>query len=70
MATVTVSSKYQISIPPEAREQLHIRPGQKLDVLIYDGMMHFVPVLPMDALHGMFRGMEVPYEREKTDRAL
>ena len=32
----TVSSKYQIVIPKEVRERLHIQPGQRIQVSIED----------------------------------
>lgn len=70
MTTVTVSPEYQVSIPPDARKQLNILPGQKLEILVYDGQMHFVPVEPVQALYGIFKDAEIPCEREKQDRPL
>ncbi|RPJ15663.1 MAG: AbrB/MazE/SpoVT family DNA-binding domain-containing protein, partial [Deltaproteobacteria bacterium] len=37
MQTVTVSPKYQIVIPKAVREALHLRPGQKMQVIEYAG---------------------------------
>ncbi len=37
MTTVTVSSKYQIVIPKEIRQAMDLRPGQKLQVVLYEG---------------------------------
>lgn len=68
--SVTVSPDYQITLPPEAREQFNIRPGQELEILIYDGQMHIVPVEPIESLYGIFKGAEIPYERDKQDRPL
>ena len=70
MASVTISPEYQISIPPEVREKLHIEPGQKLEILVYDGQMHFVPIVPIESLFGLFKGAEIANEREKQDRPL
>ena len=70
MASVTISPEYQVSIPPEVREKLNIQPGQKLEILVYDGQMHFVPVVPVESLFGIFKGFEIPYEREKRDRPI
>ena len=33
MGAVKVSPKYQVVIPREVRESLHIRPGQRLEVV-------------------------------------
>lgn len=60
--SVTVSSEYQITIPPEMREQL--------EILIYDGQLHCMPVEPIESLYGIFKGAEIPYERDKEDRLL
>lgn len=42
-ATVTVSSKNQIVIPREAREKLHITPGERLLVLCRDDRVILIP---------------------------
>lgn len=39
MLTVTVSSKYQIVIPKEARKKLNVRPGDQLLVHFEDQQM-------------------------------
>ncbi|MGH8475672.1 MAG: AbrB/MazE/SpoVT family DNA-binding domain-containing protein [Methylococcales bacterium] len=70
MASVTVSPEYQIVLPREVREQFNIQPGQELEILAYDGQLHIVPVEPIAALRGIFKGAEVPFEREKQDRLL
>lgn len=37
MQTVTVSPKFQVVIPKSVRETLHLRPGQKMQVVEYEG---------------------------------
>jgi len=68
--SVTVSPDYQITIPPEVREQFNIQPGQKLEFLIYDGQMHIAPVEPIASLRGILKGCAEPFVREKQDRPL
>ncbi|MGZ8217814.1 AbrB/MazE/SpoVT family DNA-binding domain-containing protein [Methylomagnum sp.] len=68
--SVTVSSDYQITIPPEARQQLNIQPGQMLEILVYDGQMHILPVEPIESLRGILKGCTEPFVREKHDRPL
>ncbi len=41
--TVTLSSKNQIVVPKEAREKLHIGPGQELLVLTKDDRVVLIP---------------------------
>ena len=47
-----------------------ILPGQTLEILIYNGQMHFVPVEPIGSLYGLFKDAEIPYERDEQDRSL
>jgi AbrB family looped-hinge helix DNA binding protein len=58
MATVTVSPKYQVVIPLEAREALGIRPGQKIEVVVYEGRLEFIPVAEPKEMRGFLRGID------------
>jgi AbrB family looped-hinge helix DNA binding protein len=42
-STVTVSSKNQIVIPREARDKMHITPGERLLVLCRDDRIILIP---------------------------
>lgn len=64
MNTVTVSPKFQVVIPKQVREQLNIQPGQKVQVLVYQGQIMLVPILPMAAARGIARGIETDVPRE------
>ncbi|MDE2022614.1 MAG: AbrB/MazE/SpoVT family DNA-binding domain-containing protein [Gammaproteobacteria bacterium] len=64
MATVTVSPKYQVVIPSALRRILGIKPGQKIEVLAYEGRMEFVPVRPMKAMRGFLSGLDTHVPRE------
>jgi AbrB family looped-hinge helix DNA binding protein len=65
---VTLSSKYQVVIPREVREQLDIRPGQRMEVFVIDGIIHIVPVRPIEEYRGFLKGLENTFEREEEDR--
>ncbi len=64
MATVTVSPKFQVVIPREARDSLHIRPGQKLQVMVYNGQLRFIPVRSLRELRGAYPGVGSKIERD------
>jgi AbrB family looped-hinge helix DNA binding protein len=69
VATVTVSSKYQVVIPKDVRDRLKIRPGQKVEAFALAGRIELVPVRPIQELRGILRGVDAPFERE-PDREL
>lgn len=64
MTTVTVSPKYQVVIPSAVRRALDIQPGQKIEVIAYDGRMQLVPVRPVQALRGFLPGLDTQVPRE------
>lgn len=64
MTTVTVSEKYQIVIPKEVRKSLGILPGQKIEVIVYEGRAEFVPVREMKEMRGFLRGIDTDVPRD------
>ena len=44
MQAVTVSPKYQIVIPRPVRDNLHLRPGQKMQIVEFDGRIDEVRI--------------------------
>ena len=64
MQTVTVSPKYQVVIPRAVREALHLRPGQKMQVVEYDGRIEFIPERDITELRGFLKGINTEFERE------
>jgi AbrB family looped-hinge helix DNA binding protein len=69
MPILTVSPKYQVVVPKEIREQMDIKPGQKVDMMIYDGTIVLVPLRPIEELRGVLKGIDAKFERE-PDREL
>ena len=65
METVTVSPKFQVVIPRRVRESLGIRPGHKIQVLLYENRMEFIPLRRMKEMRGFVRGIDTTVERDK-----
>jgi AbrB family looped-hinge helix DNA binding protein len=65
MLTVTVSPKYQVVIPKAVRQALRIRPGQKMQVVEYNGRIELIPEKEITALHGFIRGINTEFKREQ-----
>ena len=65
MQTVTVSPKFQVVIPRTIRESLGLRPGQKMQVVEYDGRIEFIPERDITELRGFIKGINTDFEREE-----
>jgi len=70
MEPATLSTKYQLVIPREAREQMKLRPGMKFDVFVRGGIIYLIPQRPLKEYRGIARGLEVDFDtiRDEEDR--
>jgi len=68
MNTVVVSSKYQVVIPKEIRDETGLRAGTRMEILAYGGRIELVPIRPMSELKGIFKGIDTDIQREEVDR--
>ena len=64
METTKVSPKYQVVIPVRIRRALGIRPGQKIQVIPYEGRIELIPVVPIKKARGFLKGIDTAIERE------
>jgi AbrB family looped-hinge helix DNA binding protein len=62
--TLTLSPKFQVVIPKHIREAMHLKAGTPMQVIQYGDHIEFIPVQPMQAARGMFKGMDTDFERE------
>lgn len=68
MATTTISTKFQIVIPKEVRDTLHLHPQQRLQIVEKGGVIILAPEVPLKSLKGALKGMSKTDIREKKDR--
>jgi len=68
MQSVILSPKYQVVIPRPVRRALHLKPGQKMQVVEYEGRIEFIPDRDIAELRGFLKGINTEFEREE-DRA-
>ena len=68
MAHAVLSSKFQMVIPKEVREQIGLKKGQRFQVIAKRGVITLVPEEPVSAYRGSLKGMRVSQLREKKDR--
>ena len=64
MQTVTVSPKFQVVIPKSVRETLRLKPGQKMQVVEYEGRIELIPDRDIKELRGFLKGINTKFERE------
>ena len=64
MQTVTLSPKYQVVIPKAVRNVLNLRPGQKMQVIEYNGRIEFILERDIAELRGFLKGINTEFERE------
>ena len=67
MNMVTVSPKYQVVIPQAVREQIGVKPGQKMKVLAYNNQVILIPVRPIREARGSLKGIDSDVQREEED---
>ena len=64
MEAVKISPKYQVVIPKRIRETLHLRPGQKLQVMEVGNGIELVPKRTIQEMEGFLQGIETDVSRE------
>ena len=67
MKPITVSPKYQVVIPRAIREQINIKPGQKMHVIAYSNKIVLIPVRPVQEARGSLKGLDANVQREEAD---
>lgn len=64
MNTVTLSPKYQVVIPKAIRELLSLRPGQKIQAIVYQNRIELIPVKSAKKMRGFLRGIDTEVKRD------
>jgi AbrB family looped-hinge helix DNA binding protein len=52
-----------VVIPLAVREELGLKPGEKLRVIRYLDRMELIPVRPIESLRGFLKGIDTKIER-------
>jgi AbrB family looped-hinge helix DNA binding protein len=50
MSTATLSNDYQIALPKEVRDSLHLRPGQEFELISSGSVIQLIPKLSTEEL--------------------
>ena len=65
MHSVTLSPKFQVVIPLAVRRAMNLRPGQKMQVVEYEGRIELIPDRDIAELRGFLKGISTAFEREE-----
>ena len=68
MSRTVVSTKFQVVIPKEIREETGLRKGQTFQVVSKGGVISLVPERPLSELKGFAQNVRSTGFREKRDR--
>jgi len=71
MATATLTSKGQMTLPKEVRVRLGLRPGDRLQVTVTpDGRVLMTPAVPLASLAGILPKPDRPLTVEEMNEAI
>ena len=68
MTSVTLSRKFQLSIPKAVREELHLQAGQRFAVITKGDIISLVPIPELSEMRGIAKGADTSDYRDRTDR--
>lgn len=68
MLEVTLSEQYQVAIPKEIRDSLHLKAGQKFSILLKGDSIALVPKPSIKAFRGILRGANTENIRDRSER--
>jgi len=68
MPEVILSPKYQIVIPKKVREEVNLKSGQVIRLVVKEGIISLIPDKPLKEFKGYLKGMRTGNLREEKER--
>ncbi|MFA6548504.1 MAG: AbrB/MazE/SpoVT family DNA-binding domain-containing protein [Candidatus Margulisiibacteriota bacterium] len=68
MTEATLSSKYQLVIPKDVREEAGLVKGEKIFMIAKEGMINLIPAHRLKDMKGYLKGLKVTGVRDEADR--
>jgi len=65
METVTVSPKFQVVIPRAVRQSRGLKPGQKIQIVLYGNRIELIPLKSIKKARGFLKGIDTTVSREE-----
>lgn len=64
MSAVKISPKYQVVIPQKVRETLQLKPGQRVQVILYGNRIELIPERKISEMRGFLKGINTKVDRD------
>ena len=64
MEAVKISPKFQVVIPKEVRERLHLVAGQRMQIVAYGNRIEMIPEQKIGSMRGFLAGIDTEVLRE------
>ena len=68
MNSAKLSSKFQLAIPKDIREQMNLKAGQQFAIITKGDVIELAPIRPLKAARGSFKGSDPTNYRDEQDR--
>jgi AbrB family looped-hinge helix DNA binding protein len=68
MLEVTLSEQYQVAIPKEIRDSLHLKAGQKFTIVLKGDLIALVPKPSINSFRGILKGANTDNVRDRSER--
>lgn len=68
MLEVTLSEQYQVVIPKEIRDSLHLKAGQKFSIVLKGDSITLVPEPSIQTFRGILKGANTDNIRDRSER--
>lgn len=65
MSSVKISPKYQVVIPRKVRDSLQLKPGQRVQVILYGNRIELIPERSIPEMRGFLKGINTRIKREE-----
>ncbi len=65
MSSVIISPKYQVVIPRKIRDSMQLKPGQKVQIILYGNRIELIPERKISEMRGFLKGINTKIERER-----